>query len=52
MILDRIDGMLEGDRESYLVQDPEWRPFLPTRSGADEGRGFDMADLLTFAGAV
>ena len=52
IVAEVLIGLLEGDRESYLVQDPDWRPFLPTRSGADEGRGFEMVDLLTFAGAV
>jgi hypothetical protein len=52
IVAEVLIGLLEGDRESYLVQDPDWRPFLPTRSGADEGRGFEMADLLTFAGVV
>jgi Animal haem peroxidase len=41
-------GVLEGDRHSYLRQDPEWTPSLPA---ADPGT-FAMTDLLRFAGVV
>jgi hypothetical protein len=41
-------GVLEGDRHSYLRQDPEWTPSLPA---ADSGT-FAMTDLLRFAGVV
>ena len=37
-------GLLEGDRMSYLQQDPDWTPTL----GPDHN--FRMADLLRFAG--
>jgi hypothetical protein len=39
-------GLLEGDRMSYLRQDPEW---TPTLSDNDD---FKMTDLLKFAGVV
>ena len=39
-------GLLEGDRTSYLRQDPDW---TPTFGGADE---FTVADLLVFAGVA
>jgi hypothetical protein len=41
-------GVLEGDRHSYLRQDPEWTPLL---RAATPGT-FTMADLLKFAGVV
>lgn len=40
-------GILEGDRMSYLRQDPEWTPTL----GANQGE-FRMVDLLKFAGVA
>jgi len=39
-------GLLEGDRISYLHQDPNWTPTL----GPDQD--FTMADLLRFAGVA
>jgi hypothetical protein len=45
-------GLLEGDRGSYLSQDPEWEPFLPTIDPAKTGEDFAMIDLLRFAGAA
>jgi hypothetical protein len=39
-------GLLEGDPQSYLATDREWRPFLGT-----DGR-FTMADLLRVAGVL
>jgi hypothetical protein len=41
-------GVLEGDRQSYLRQDPEWTPSLP----AAQPGTFEMTDLLRFAGVV
>lgn len=45
-------GLLQGDRGSYLSQDPEWEPFLPTIDAARTGEDFTMVDLLRFAGAA
>ncbi len=45
-------GLLEGDRASYLSQDPDWEPFLPTLDPAGTGEDFRMADLLRFAGVA
>lgn len=39
-------GLLQGDRLSYLRQDPDWKPTLGT-----DGQ-FKMADLLKFAGVA
>ncbi|MCC6539548.1 MAG: peroxidase [Bryobacterales bacterium] len=39
-------GMLQGDRMSYLSQDPQWTPTLSNNGD------FKMTDLLTFAGVV
>ena len=44
-------GMLQLDRDSYLSEDPRWRPTLPDRSGNVTGQ-FTIPDLLTFAGVV
>jgi hypothetical protein len=41
-----ILGLLEGDTQSYLTQDPEWTPTYGTASG------FGITDLLTKAGVV
>lgn len=41
-------GLLQGDSMSYLKQDPEWTPTLPS-AVADT---FKMTDLLRFAGVV
>ncbi|MBX9917271.1 MAG: peroxidase [Nitrosomonas sp.] len=41
-------GLLQGDPMSYLKQDPEWTPTLPS-AVADT---FRMTDLLKFAGIV
>ncbi len=40
-------GILRADPTSYLVQQPDWRPTLPSRSGSGD---FRMVDLLTLAG--
>ena len=45
-------GLIEGDKTSYLSQDPEWQPFLPTVDGSKKGDDFSMIDLLHFAGAA
>jgi hypothetical protein len=44
-------GMLELDRNSYLSENPRWRPTLPDRFGNVTGR-FTIPDLLAFAGVV
>ena len=41
-------GLLQGDKQSYLSQDPEWRPTLPTWKNAHPGQ-FTMVDLLSLA---
>ena len=45
-------GLLEGDRTSYLSQDPDWEPTLPTRDQRRMHEDFTMVDLLHFAGAA
>ena len=42
-------GLLQGDDDSYLSQEPDWEPFLPTVDPAKEGEDFKMIDLLRFA---
>jgi hypothetical protein len=44
-------AMLALDRNSYLAENPRWRPTLPDRSGNVTGQ-FTIVDLLTFAGVV
>jgi hypothetical protein len=46
-----IIGLLQLDRDSYLSDNPRWRPTLPTRSGQVTG-DFRMIDFLTFAGVA
>jgi hypothetical protein len=48
IVAEVILGLLQLDRDSYLQQ-PGWRPTLPTRSGPVTGN-FRMVDFLTFAG--
>lgn len=45
-------GLIEGDRTSYLSQEPGWRPFLPTIDPAHAHERFAMVDLLRFAGVA
>ncbi|MBV9790270.1 MAG: peroxidase, partial [Chloroflexi bacterium] len=45
-------GLIEGDGQSYLTQEPDWRPFLPTVNASATGRDFTMIDLLRFAGVA
>ena len=42
-------GLLEGDRASYLSQEPDWQPSLPTIDPSKTGDDFTMIDLLRFA---
>ena len=42
-------GLLQGDKGSYLSQDPEWQPFLPTVDASKKGDDFTMVDLLRYA---
>jgi hypothetical protein len=46
IVAEVIVGLISGDRQSYLRQDPDW---TPTYGPADS---FTMVDLLTAAGAV
>lgn len=45
-------GLLQGDKGSYLSQDPDWQPFLPTIDSSKQGDDFAMVDLLKFAGVA
>jgi hypothetical protein len=45
-------GLLQGDRSSYLAQDPDWEPTLPTIDPSVQGESFRMVDLLRFAGVA
>jgi hypothetical protein len=46
-----IIGLLQLDRNSFLADEPNWKPTLPTRSGKVTG-DFRMVDFLTFAGVA
>ena len=39
-------GLMEKDPSSYLHQQPNWTPTLPSKNAGD----FTMADLITFTG--
>ncbi|RYG03032.1 MAG: peroxidase, partial [Caulobacteraceae bacterium] len=45
-------GLIEGDRSSYLAQEPEWQPSLPTIDPSRQGDDFTMIDMLRFAGVA
>jgi hypothetical protein len=45
-------GLLQGDRTSYLAQDPDWEPTLPTVDPSRRHEDFTMVDLLHFAGVA
>ena len=45
-------GLIEGDRTSFLSQEPDWQPFLPTLNPAHRNERFAMVDLLRFAGVA
>ncbi|MDD1453170.1 heme peroxidase family protein, partial [Sphingomonas sp. H160509] len=42
-------GLIEGDRSSYLSQEPDWQPFLKTINTNHQNEQFSMIDLLRFA---
>ena len=42
-------GLLEGDKQSYLRQEPDWLPSLPTVEPDLQGSAFSMIDLLALA---
>jgi len=46
-----IIGLLQLDRNSYMADEPHWRPTLPTKSGKVTGE-FTMVDFLSFAGVA
>jgi hypothetical protein len=46
IVAEVITGLIHGDRQSYVRQDPDWTPTYGT------GSGFTMADLLRKAGVV
>jgi hypothetical protein len=46
-----IIGLLQLDRNSFLADEPRWKPTLPARSGKVTG-DFHMVDFLTFAGVA
>ena len=52
IVAEVLVGLVEGDRQSYLSQDPDWTPTFPTFEPSDQGRGFTMVDLLAFAGVA
>ena len=52
IVAEVIIGLLEGDGAAYLAQDPGWTPSFPTLEPSDQGRSFQMVDLLTFAGVA
>ncbi|MDW4573940.1 heme peroxidase family protein [Microbacterium sp. M3] len=52
IVAEVLIGLLQGDRSSYLAQDPDWQPSLPTLDPARQGDDFRMVDLLHFAGVA
>jgi hypothetical protein len=52
IVTEVFTGLLQGDRTSYLSQDPDWEPFLPTVDPSKQHEDFKMIDLLRFAGVA
>lgn len=52
IVAEVVLGLIQGDRSSYLSQDPDWQPFLPTLDPARHHDDFLMVDLLAFAGVA
>jgi hypothetical protein len=46
-----IIGLLQLDPNSFMADEPHWRPVLPPRSGKVTG-DFRMVDFLTLAGVA
>ena len=46
IVAEVIYGLIEGDSQSYLAQDPEWTPTYGV------GETFEMTHLLSKAGVV
>lgn len=49
IVAEVLIGLMEGDKQSYLKQDPDWTPTLPTVEPSHQGQSFSMIDLLTVA---
>lgn len=49
IVAEVIIGMIEGDNQSYLSQNPFWKPSLPCFEGYRNGKDFTMADLIKIA---
>lgn len=49
IVAEVLIGLLQGDRTSYLSQDPDWQPFLPTIDPTNKHNDFGVPDLLRFA---
>ena len=49
IVAEVIIGLMQGDNKSFLTQEPDWRPFLPTVDTSTQGDDFTMIDLLRFA---
>ncbi|MBK8567194.1 MAG: hypothetical protein IPN76_28685 [Saprospiraceae bacterium] len=56
IVAEVIIGLIQGDKTSFLNQDPNWRPMKKNKEGIitkidiDKGESFNMADLLEMAG--
>jgi hypothetical protein len=51
IVAEVIIGLLQLDRNSFIREQPNWKPVLPARSGKVTG-DFRMVDFLTFAGVA
>jgi hypothetical protein len=45
-------GLIEGDKLSYLAQEPDWEPSFPTIDASRAGEDFRIVDMLRFAGVA
>ena len=49
IVAEVLIGLLQGDKQSFVSQDPDWLPTLPTCDPSHQGQRFSMVDLLTIA---
>lgn len=49
IVAEVLIGLMQGDKQSYLSQDADWTPTLPTIKAGVVGPYFDILDLLMIA---
>ena len=49
IVAEVLIGLMEGDKSSYLSQNPFWKPNLPCWESYRTGKSFTIADLTRIA---